>query len=564
MDVPFINAAITFEPDGYLLSGDQLMGRQAAGNAFLRAAVAGRQEQPLWGYTPYRRSAEIFRQLVREIDPSAEARWLPAESFDLLTQLGTLYLPGPGLNAASRLRLRAGPVAYSLCGVTHTTATHNAMDQIAALLTAPVMPWDALICTSQAALYTVKTVLEDESTYLRWRFESALCLTIPQLPVIPLGVHCTDFTFDQEERAFARQALGIAEDEVVVLFVGRLSYHAKAHPHAMYVGLKAAAERTGIKPVLIQCGWFGSDHIEQAFRTGAAQYAPDIRVLFTNGRDPDARRQTWAAGDLFISLSDNIQETFGLTPIEAMAAGLPAVVTDWDGYKDTVRDGVDGFRIPTFMPPKLGERFAQAYEAGTDNYDYYCGLVCQAVSVDIGVLVDRLSDLIANVSLRQQMGEAGRQRARAVFDWTVVYRQYQQLWMELTSIRLSAQRDFKQQEVLMAAPKVASSRADPFRSFGHYPTTLIQPTMRVALVPGVTASQYRTLAAHPLYNYARKSLPRPEIVEQLFAKLGKEDLIIQELVRSLGLNPDAAVLVLAMLAKMGLVRFASTKPDAPP
>ena len=28
-----------------------------------------------------------------------------------------------------------------------------------------------------------------------------------------------------------------------------------------------------------------------------------------------------------------------------MAAGLPVVVSDWDGYRDTVRDGVDGFRI---------------------------------------------------------------------------------------------------------------------------------------------------------------------------------------------------------------------------
>jgi len=28
-----------------------------------------------------------------------------------------------------------------------------------------------------------------------------------------------------------------------------------------------------------------------------------------------------------------------------MAAGLPCVVTDWDGYKDTVRHGEDGFRV---------------------------------------------------------------------------------------------------------------------------------------------------------------------------------------------------------------------------
>ena len=51
------------------------------------------------------------------------------------------------------------------------------------------------------------------------------------------------------------------------------------------------------------------------------------------------------------SLSDNMQETFGLTPIEAMAAGLPSVVSDWDGYRDTVQHREHGFRIPTLAPP---------------------------------------------------------------------------------------------------------------------------------------------------------------------------------------------------------------------
>ena len=168
-------------------------------------------------------------------------------------------------------------------------------------------------------------------------------------------MHCDDFAFAPHERDAARAALGIAADEVVALFVGRVSYHAKAHPHAMYAGLQAAAQRTGRKLVLIQCGWFANEHIKQAFGDGAARTCPEVRALFTDGKDPNRRRQSWAAADLFVSLSDNIQETFGLAPIEAMAAGLPVVVTDWNGYKDTVRDGLDGFRIPTWMLPPDGE-----------------------------------------------------------------------------------------------------------------------------------------------------------------------------------------------------------------
>lgn len=90
------NAAILFERDGYTL-GPRLMGRQAAGNAFLRAAVAGRQGEPLWAYARTRELADEFAALVRACDAAAEARWLAADDLGGLGKVGTLYLPGPGL-----------------------------------------------------------------------------------------------------------------------------------------------------------------------------------------------------------------------------------------------------------------------------------------------------------------------------------------------------------------------------------------------------------------------------------------------------------------------------------
>ena len=72
-----------------------------------------------------------------------------------------------------------------------------------------------------------------------------------------------------------------------------------------------------------------------------------MKAIFVEGRNATARDQAWAAADIFVSLSDNIQETFGLTPIEAMAAGLPVVVTDWNGYQATrFAHGVDGYPRP--------------------------------------------------------------------------------------------------------------------------------------------------------------------------------------------------------------------------
>ena len=251
-------------------------------------------------------------------------------------------MPDPSLAERAKLRLRVGPGAYSLVGVTHTTASQRAMDSIADLLSGPVMTWDALICTSSAVAATVKMLLTAEADYLKWRL-GAQRFTVPQLPVIPLGVHCDDWVTNAEQRSSARQQLGIGPDQLVALFVGRLSSHAKAHPYPMFAALEAAVQRTGHAITLVQCGWFSSAKVEQSFKQGAHQFCPSCKVIWANGKSAEERRRAWASADLFISLSDNIQETFGLTPIEAMAAGLPVIVTDWDGYKDTVREGEDGF-----------------------------------------------------------------------------------------------------------------------------------------------------------------------------------------------------------------------------
>jgi glycosyltransferase involved in cell wall biosynthesis len=552
------NAAILFEPDAYLLSEPKLMGRQAAGNSFLRAAIAGRNEQPLFAYTPNQKSADVFSNLVKQIEPNAEGRWIPADRLDLLSQIGTLYMPGPGLDVAAKLRLRAGSSAYSLVGVTHTTASHRAMDAITGLLSAPVMPWDALICTSTAVLETVKLLLNAEVEALRWRFGSQIQITLPQLPVIPLGIHCDDFDFSQNDKAAARAALNIEDTEIVLVFVGRLSFHAKAHPHAMYLAAQEVAKSTGKKITLLQCGWFGNDAIQASFIEGASQFCPDVRAIFVDGRNPQFSRQSWACADIFISLSDNVQETFGITPIEAMAAGLPVIVSDWNGYKDTVREGIDGFRIPTFMPPpNLGENFAKMHEAGTMNYDIYCGLTCQTISVSMVLLVEKLTLLVENETLRKEMGAAGKLRTKSEFDWRGVYLQYQDLYAQLQDLRFAAQRNEMWQKVLQTAPNVAANRLDPFYSFRHYPTRLLQPQIQVTLQNSNALKTFLSLAQNPLFNYAGLILPKTENVEKIVTVL-KKSLSIQEITQQSGLDLGTTILAVAVLAKMDLVRYIDT------
>ena len=69
--------------------------------------------------------------------------------------------------------------------------------------------------------------------------------------------------------------------------------------------------------------------------------AANIGLELLAVRHPDERTKKilLARSDAVISLADNPQETFGLTLLEAAAAGKPVIASDYDGYRDLVVHG---------------------------------------------------------------------------------------------------------------------------------------------------------------------------------------------------------------------------------
>ena len=162
------------------------------------------------------------------------------------------------------------------------------MDAIGAMMVAPFQPWDAVICTSRAARATIEHIHSRWSAYLAER-TGGKAISPVQLPVIPLGVECDEFAASaksESDRAALRSRYGIGRDDVAVLFMGRLSYHAKAHPLPLYLGLEEAAARTQKRVHLIQAGWFANELIEKSFVEGAKIFCPGVRALFLDGREP--------------------------------------------------------------------------------------------------------------------------------------------------------------------------------------------------------------------------------------------------------------------------------------
>jgi glycosyltransferase involved in cell wall biosynthesis len=573
-----MTAAIYYHPEAYTTTGPRLMGRNAAGESFLRGFLRYSKATEFWAQVQRMEHAQHFAQAAKSFARNEPIKAVDKNSLSALESPGVVYYPVPGIGEHAYHRALAGAnsqnadphTAWSLCGITHTTSSAGAMDALASLITAPVQPWDAVICTSTAVKDNVEKLLQAQVNYLQERLGVSK-LRLPLLPVIPLGIHTEDFVFTESARQLARQAVEADENALVVLFMGRLSFHAKAHPLAMYQALQSAAlaiKPSGKRVVLVECGWHANEHIENAYQEAAKMACPDVQVITLDGRSAQDRQTAWASADVFCSLSDNIQETFGIVPIEAMATGIPVIVSDWDGYKDTVREGVDGFRIATTMPQAgLAGDLAFRHALEIDNYDMYCGHTCSLVAVDVQAAARAFEKLFTSESLRASMGQAGRERARAVYDWAVIIPQYESLWAEQTRLRLEAQKESLGKKPVLAQPWPA--RMDPFGAFASYPTHTLNENTRLVLTSlsanQLTEAQAKEQAVQQVEAYrqlsmvifAKQVLPTPEEVKQLIINSSGTPQRAIELLKGIEVQRQAFVFrSLTWLMKLGVLSLA--------
>ncbi len=540
------NFAIYYVSDAYS-TANKIMGRQSAGKHFMRGVARTWPNSALFGVGHGQPPAQAMMRQLKGDGFTGKLSWIEIPNWAALAEIGAMYFPTPVAKDLSFSRNTVNPAAFSVMGVTFTLSSNGATDQVADLILPPFKPWDAMICISQCAL-DFATRLQDEMKAWWSAQTGATRFNIPQQPVIPLGVDCPAFAPQPEQRSLARSALDLGDDATVFLFAGRLSFHAKANPAPMYQALEQAAQKSPL--VCIEAGVFPNEAIRQGFIAAQKALAPSVRFIWVDGNDEQRYGQAWQGADVFVSLSDNIQETFGLTPVEAMAAGLPVVVSDWNGYKDTVRDGVDGYRVPTLLPPAgVGGDLAMRHALGLDTYDFYIGRTSLATVVDPKALVAAFTRLATQPALRAQMGAAGLARAQAQFDWPVILQRYALLADELGKIRKAA------------GPQAAEpwpQRADPFARFAHFPTQTMGGNWQVEPQADAQA-RLNELLGLAMVNYAFDAtlLPRAHIVALLEVLQRQGGQTVNALLAAAGLATPVGVRALMWLWKFDLVRVSS-------
>ncbi len=151
---------------------------------------------------------------------------------------------------------------------------------------------------------------------------AALSLRPPAF-VVPNGVDASRFA-RLPDRGALRQRLGIPPGDRVLLFLGRL--HRIKRPDIAVEALAATRSVPG-EPVHLVLAGPDEEHLAPALHAQAQHLGCADRVHLAGLLQGDDVLHALADADLMLMPSE-IQESFGMAAVEAMAAGLPVLVSD--------------------------------------------------------------------------------------------------------------------------------------------------------------------------------------------------------------------------------------------
>lgn len=166
----------------------------------------------------------------------------------------------------------------------------------------------------------------------------------------PFPVDTEDFSFNPELRNKYRKTLGLKDNQTLFVYTGRMSLQKQVIE--LMLDFATYLKVSNSDAFLYFAGEF--DDLGNPFKglysnEGLFYYRfsklhasleDDIqaRIRYVGNLTTNELKPLYSAADTFISLSVHNDEDYGMSPAEALATGLPCILTDWAGYRSFKRE----------------------------------------------------------------------------------------------------------------------------------------------------------------------------------------------------------------------------------
>jgi glycosyltransferase involved in cell wall biosynthesis len=358
-------------------------------------------------------------------------------------------------NSLCHFRNRAG--TFPVTAFIHSLSYQEFMGTYLQMVLGGATAMDSLICSSTPGKRALEGCFQQIAKPLDREGPAV------QLEVIPLGVDGDHFP--PIDRPEARKQLGLDGDDLIGLCFGRFSDYDKMDLFPLVQAFRNISN--GHLPWrLVLAGAVHSEDYLKVLKLWIEALRIGDRVTVLTDVPDNTKALLYRAADFFVSLSDNPQETFGLTLLEAMASELPLLVSDFDGYREIVTDDI-GHRIETTW-----DHFSPLVALGPlmDGVTYHRHLA-QSVCVDMDQLADRLAFFFSSPERCRHMGQEARRRFLRLYDHRVVIERLEWFWLALKDgFNLTPEESY-----------VNPLAMDVFGCFSHYATHTLAPDSRVEL-----------------------------------------------------------------------------------
>ncbi len=157
------------------------------------------------------------------------------------------------------------------------------------------------------------------------------------ITVIPTGLDLKRFEphqFDQKTIKKLRREYNVLDDDLLVLFIGRIAKEKSIDLVVEAFSKLKAYDK--IKLMIVGSGP-GVDEIEHL----TSLYQLEDKIIMTGKQFPDKIPLYYQCGDVFVSAS--LTETQGLTFIEALASGLPVLARPDGAVENLIFDDITGY-----------------------------------------------------------------------------------------------------------------------------------------------------------------------------------------------------------------------------